>query len=393
MQRRGERSGDGGEALLGKVTHGRALQPIAHAQAHIAEDMEPLGVHLDIHEVLEEILARHAHQQNSQALQRHINAHVVAVLERPPDSGKHPGHEERLQDVAHHADDETAPRHGRETPRHIEYAFHDSEHLPRLLITAGRPVFRVFANRHPCRALMLAPHAGVQRAALQQLIMPPAPHDAPRVHDENLVGARDGREPMRDSDKRLALHQPADGALHQRLVFGVGVGGRLVEDDDGRVLQDGARDGDALALTTRKPISRLTRRRSITLWKITDELVGSRGARRCLHLGVGRIGFTHTDVVGNGTVEQKCILSNVGDVLHELLEWDVLHVDPAELDASRAHIPEPRHELGNSRLARSRRSDDRRNLPRLGGKAHLMQNLGALVVGKRHVFELERLAL
>ena len=52
-----------------------------------------------------------------------------------------------------------------------------------------------------------------------------------------------------DHDHRLALHQFRHGALDDGLVLGVDVGGGLIEDDDGRVLQHGAGDGNALPLT------------------------------------------------------------------------------------------------------------------------------------------------
>ena len=48
------------------------------------------------------------------------------------------------------------------------------------------------------------------------------------------------------------LHQPLQRLLHQRLAFGVERRGRLVEQQDRRVAQDGAGDRDALALAARQ---------------------------------------------------------------------------------------------------------------------------------------------
>jgi hypothetical protein len=53
---------------------------------------------------------------------------------------------------------------------------------------------------------------------------------------------------VRDHDRRPALHQVRDGLLHDLLGLGVERGGGLVEDQDLRVAQHRARDGDALAL-------------------------------------------------------------------------------------------------------------------------------------------------
>ena len=76
---------------------------------------------------------------------------------------------------------------------------------------------------------MLLPHATVQRAAFQQLVVRAAGDDAAGVHDEDLVGARHGGQAVRDGDERLPDHELADGALDERLVLGIGVGRRLVE--------------------------------------------------------------------------------------------------------------------------------------------------------------------
>lgn len=85
------------------------------------------------------------------------------------------------------------------------------------------------------------------------------------VHDEDLVGARHGGQAVRDGDERLPDHELADGALDERLVLGIGVGRRLVEDDDGRVLQNGACDGDALLLAAAQPLARLAGARVVAL--------------------------------------------------------------------------------------------------------------------------------
>ena len=106
---RGERGRDGGEPLLGEISHGRALQLVAHPQAQVAEHMEALRVHLDVDEVLEHELARHAHDEHAEALQGDLSVQTVAVLERPPHRCKHARHEEGLEDVAGHPDDEAAP--------------------------------------------------------------------------------------------------------------------------------------------------------------------------------------------------------------------------------------------------------------------------------------------
>lgn len=65
-------------------------------------------------------------------------------------------------------------------------------------------------------------------------------------YNKDLVDLLDGSQPVGDRDDRLAARELGDGLLDEVLVFGVDARGRLIEDDNGRVLEDGPRDGRAL---------------------------------------------------------------------------------------------------------------------------------------------------
>ena len=72
--------------------------------------------------------------------------------------------------------------------------------------------------------------------------------DVALVHDDQPVHRRDGRQPVRDGDHGLAFHQPVEVLLDRRLDLRIERRRRLVEDQDRRVLQHDAGDGDALPL-------------------------------------------------------------------------------------------------------------------------------------------------
>ena len=57
---------------------------------------------------------------------------------------------------------------------------------------------------------------------------------------------------MRDGDHRASAHQAAQGFADRFLGLAVERGGRFVEQQERRVLEEGARDGDALALAAGK---------------------------------------------------------------------------------------------------------------------------------------------
>src|SRR3954447_1434259 len=67
------------------------------------------------------------------------------------------------------------------------------------------------------------------------------------LHDEDLVGAPDGRERVRDDDRGTAAQQTVESLLDQDLRGTVDVGRRLVEDQDPWIGEQRARDRDQLA--------------------------------------------------------------------------------------------------------------------------------------------------
>lgn len=75
-----------------------------------------------------------------------------------------------------------------------------------------------------------------------------------------LVGVDDCRQPVGDDDRGAFFHKFLKRILHETLAFGVESRSRFVENKNGRILQDGSRYADALALTAerRQPRSPIT---------------------------------------------------------------------------------------------------------------------------------------
>ena len=72
--------------------------------------------------------------------------------------------------------------------------------------------------------------------------------DLALVEHDDLVGADDGREPVRDHQRGAAARDALERVLDFLLGVAVERRGRLVEHQDRRRFQDRARDGDALLL-------------------------------------------------------------------------------------------------------------------------------------------------
>ncbi len=73
-------------------------------------------------------------------------------------------------------------------------------------------------------------------------------HNFAEVEYDDAVGAADGGEAMRDQDGSALLQDQIKPLLNLRLGERVNAGCSFIEDDDGRVLQQDARQGNKLAL-------------------------------------------------------------------------------------------------------------------------------------------------
>ena len=104
------------------------------------------------------------------------------------------------------------------------------------------------------------------------------PGDAAVLHHEDLVGVLNGGQPVGDGDDGLAPGQLGNGLLDEVLVLRVNAGGCLVQNDDGRVFQDGPGDGDALLLAAGQALARLARRGVVALGQFADKLLALGGS-------------------------------------------------------------------------------------------------------------------
>ncbi len=81
------------------------------------------------------------------------------------------------------------------------------------------------------------------------------------------VAAPDGAEPVRDDEGSAADEQFGERFLDECFALAVERARRFVEDEDGRVLEQRARDGDALALAAAELHSAFTDERAVALGK------------------------------------------------------------------------------------------------------------------------------
>ena len=111
----------------------------------------------------------------------------------------------------------------------------------------------------------------------------------------------------------------SSACLHQALGFRVQRTGRLVEQQDGRILENGPRQRDPLALTARQPRAALAQEGVVALRQLAQKLIGGRGHRGGLDLGVARRRPAVADVLARAGAEQHRLLRHQADLRANVL--------------------------------------------------------------------------
>src|SRR5690606_387573 len=204
--------------------------------------------------------------------------------------------------------------------------------------------------------------ARVERALLEELRMCADRGDAATFHDDDPVGLADGREAVRDDDRRAVLHQPLERLLHGALAFRIERARRLVEQQDRRVLEERAGDRDALALAAREPHAALAEERVVALRQRANEPRGGRRARRRLDLLRARGPPAVTNGPAPRRAEEHGVLRHEPDAAPYVGRIDLHDVNAVDQDAPRARIVETKEQLERRALACAGWPDERDRL-------------------------------
>src|SRR5579883_1462371 len=129
---------------------------------------------------------------------------------------------------------------------------------------------------------MMREDAAVEVATGEQLFVGATVDEFALAQDKDSVGPANLREAMGDEQRGAALQEAANGSLYLILCRAVDGAGGVVENQDARVGEQGASDGDALALAAGERDAALADHRLIAFLEAEDELVRLRVSRRPL---------------------------------------------------------------------------------------------------------------
>ena len=93
---------------------------------------------------------------------------------------------------------------------------------------------------------MCVPTRTIERTGLQQFRLRSCCLDMAIIYHYDLICIHDGGKSVRNDDERLTLREPRNTLLNDSFILRVGVGRGLVQNDDWRIFQHGAGNGDAL---------------------------------------------------------------------------------------------------------------------------------------------------
>ena len=177
------------------------------------------------------------------------------------------------------------------------------------------------------------------------------------IHHDDAVSLANGCQAVGDDDRGAAFHQMLKRILDQLLAFCVESAGRLVEQKDRGIAQQGAGDGDALPLPTREARPTFAEIGIETLRQFTQEIACISLLRcrpdRCV---VGQP-IAITQIVTRGGSEQHRILRHKRHALPELRRISAGKGDAVDTDGPSLGIVKPLRQLEQSRFACARGAD------------------------------------
>ena len=201
------------------------------------------------------------------------------------------------------------------------------------------------------------------------------------VQHHDAVRPPDLRQPVGDEQRGAAALHVMQRALNLVLGGAVDGAGGVVQDQDARVFQKGARQGDALPLAARQGDPALADDGVVAVLKRLDEVMGGGRARGRFEVAPAGAGAGEGDVVGHRQREQEYVLFDGGDLRAQAGQVPVAQVDAVDGDAPGAGVVGAVHQLGEGGLGGPGLADQRHRFS--GGDAQVdvgQHRLSRLVV-------------
>src|ERR1700730_3813744 len=192
------------------------------------------------------------------------------------------------------------------------------------------------------------------------------------VDDDDRIGAGHKREAVGDDDDRAVAGDGREVLLDDVFALGIERTGGFVEYQHRRIVNEGARDRQALALPARQIGRALLEHRRVALRQPLDEFVraGELGGTDDFVQRGGRLG--HRDVLAHRAAEQKILLQYDADLRAQMGEVELLQILAVDVYQPGLRPVETLDQPGDRRLARAAAADDADDLAGLDREGNIL---------------------
>ena len=154
------------------------------------------------------------------------------------------------------------------------------------------------------------------------------------LEHQDLIGARDGAQPVCNHEGGAAGAQTAQSFLDEVLTFRIQRRGRFVENQHPRIAQNGTGDRHPLTLAAGQLHAAFADDRVVLLRKALNELVRVRDFRHGHHFILRGSGLGEGDVLHHGAVEQEIVLHDHAQMTTILAQFELGHRRAVHFDLS-----------------------------------------------------------
>lgn len=155
-------------------------------------------------------------------------------------------------------------------------------------------------------------------------------HDFSVGQYDNLICMLDRRKTVRYDQHRSDVLHLFHGILDQKLGFGVDVRRRLVKDHDRRLMDDGTRKREKLALSGGEVVSSLPHRLVEAVIQLVDKLVSIHVMADVHDLFIGNPLLAENNVATDRSREQEDILQHLAEFFPQGIDLDLSDVDTVD---------------------------------------------------------------
>src|SRR6185437_6666640 len=223
--------------------------------------------------------------------------------------------------------------------------------------------------------------AAISAQVAHQILVGANIGDNPIFQHHDAVGMAHGGKAVSDDNNGAAAHQVAQGGLHQGLRLAVQGGGGFIQNQDGSILEQGAGDGDALALAAGKAHAALPDHCLITLRQSLNKVVGQGGLSRLHHALMWNPGLAISDVVAHRVVEEHCFLGDDSDLGPQRRQGQLAHIVTVNQQLPSGYIEEAGNQVHQRALAGAAGADHRQHLPGVDRQVNVTQYVAGFAIG------------